>query len=202
MAIHLDEILRMESRDLFAIVARGEPLELDAIADTAYTGIDLSMPPLFHRLFWKSFRKTFHRDPQSGALRGWNVKVEQTGWDRPPEPRRDGKGRPLTFGHYEVRSAEGQRFPRGWKGGHYLDYRVAGNKLFDFPARAGHCPLVSVNAGSSELLLGWEVFNFGGLLVPLADFWVLKREGPLPASDVISRPDGRPGHRAELPARR
>lgn len=191
MAISLDDLLAMPSTEVHAIVERAAPLDLDAIADTSYTGIDLSMPAFFHRLFWKSFRKTFHRDPSTGRIRGWNVKVEQTGWDAPPAPKRDRRGRPLTFGHYEVRSAEGLSFPRGWTGAHYLDYRVAGNRFLDFPARAGYCPLVSVNPGDSELLLGWEVFNLGGLLVPLNDYWVLKREGPLAPEDVVPRPDGR-----------
>lgn len=191
MTIRLEEMLSMKSGDLRAIIERGAPLDLDAIADSTYTGIDLSLPAWVHRILWKTFRKTFHKDPQSGVIRGWNVKVQQTGWDTPPEPKRDSKGRPITFGHYEVRSAEGKPFPRGWKGAHYLDYRFAGNKFADWPARAGYCPLVSVNPGESELLLGWEVFNVGGALVPIDDYWVLKREGPLAPADVIARPDGR-----------
>ncbi len=190
MAHTLDDLLRMDSGELFAIVDRGAPLDLEALADTAYTGVDLSMPALFHRLFWRSFRKTFHRDPETGALRGWNVKVEQTGWETAPEPRRDRRGRPLTFGHYEVRAAEGLRFPRGWSGGHYLDYRVAGNAMLDFPARAGFCPLVEVNPGDPTLLLGWEVFNVGGVLVPLRDVWALRLEGPLAPGEVVPRPRG------------
>lgn len=178
----------MKSPDLHAIVQRGEPLDLDAIADTSYTGIDLSMPAWFHKLMWKSFRKTFHRDPASGDIRGWNVKVEQTGWDRPPAAKLDGEGRPITFGHYEVRAAAGLKFPRQWQGGHYLDYRFAGNTFFDWPARAGYCPLVTVNPGSSELLLGWEVFNVGGLMIPVGDYWVLRREGSLAPADLVPRP--------------
>jgi len=188
MTIQLSDLLSMSARDLHAIVERGAPLDLDALADTTYTGVDLSMPAWFHRLMWRSFRKTFHRDPQTGVLRGWNVKVEQTGWEQPPQPKRNAQGQPLTFGHYEVRSAEGLRFPRGWKGGHYLDYRVAGNRFADFPARAGYCPLVSVNPGSSDLLLGWEVFNVGGLQIPLQDYWLLRREGALAVADIIARP--------------
>jgi hypothetical protein len=79
----------------------------------------------------------------------------------------------------------------GWRGGHYLDYQVAGNLPQDFPASAGFCPLVSVNPGSSELLLGWEVFKVGPAFVPISDFWLLKREGPLAARDVVARPDGK-----------
>jgi hypothetical protein len=190
VTITLEQMLTMKSAELHGIMQRGEPLDVDALADTTYTGIDLSLPDFVHRLLWKSFRKTFHRDPVTGRLRGWNVKVEQTGWDTPPAPKRDAKGRALTFGHYEVRSAAGVRFARGWQGGHYLDYRVAGNGVLDFPANAGFCPLVSVNAGSSELLLGWEIFNVAGLRIPLADYWVLKREGPLDPKDIVGRPDG------------
>ena len=188
MTITLDDLLAMKSADLYAIVDRGAPLDLDALDDTTYTGIDLSMPAIFHRLMWRSFRKTFHRDPSTGVLRGWNVKVQQTGWDTPPEPRRDKRGRALSFGHYEVRPARGLKFPRAWQGEHYLDYGHAGNPALD-PAALGYCPLVSVNAGDSELLLGWEVFKMGPVFVPLNDFWVLKREGALKPEDVVPRPD-------------
>lgn len=188
--ISLEQLLEMNSAELYAIVEKGNPLDLEALADSSYTGIDLSMPAIFHRLFWRTFRKTFHHDPERGYLRGWNVKVEQTGWDAPPEARRDRQGRALTFGHYKVLPAGGLKFPRGWSGGHYLDYRDAGNLWADFPARAGYCPLVSVNEGDAELLLGWEVFNVGGLMVPLSDFWVLKREGRLAPADIIPPPRG------------
>lgn len=70
MTATLDEILEMSNDDLFALIERGTPLDLEALADTSYTGIDLSMPELFHRLMWKTFRKTFHRAPVSGVLRG------------------------------------------------------------------------------------------------------------------------------------
>lgn len=192
MPITLDDLLAMPSDALFGVMRSAHPLDLDALADTTYTGIDLSMPALFHRLFWRSFRKTFHRDPASGRLRGWNVRVRQVGWSSPPPPLLDRHGRPITFGHYEVRSAVGVPFPRGWAGSQYLDYRAGGNRFADFPARAGHCPLVRVNPGDDELLLGWEIFRIAGVNVPLDDFWVLRREGPLAPADVLPRPDGSP----------
>ena len=133
----------------------------------------------------------FHRDPETGVLRGWNVKVEQTGWQQPPEPKRDGLGQARTFGHYEVRAARGLPFPSGWQGEHYLDYRYAGNPAWDVPANCGYCPLVAVNAGDMELLLGWEIFRIAGVSIPLWDFWVLRREGALAAADVMPRPDRR-----------
>ena len=189
MTTTLDDLLRASSADLFAVVRAAHPLDLDAIGDATYTGIDLSMPGWFHKLMWKSFRKTFYRDPVTGVHRGWNVKVEQVGWDTPPPPKRDRSGRSLSFGHYEVRSARGLTFPRGWQGEHYLDYRQAGNAWYDFPANAGYCPLVAVNPGDMTLLLGWEIFKVGGITIPLPDYWVLVREGPLRAEDIVPRPD-------------
>jgi len=174
--LELADLLTMDRRQLQAIVARGHALDLDALAGSQYQGIDLSLPPLLNRLLWKTFRKTFHRDAETGALRGWNVRMEQTGIDGPQVPMRRPDGGVRAFGHYRVRSAGLLRFPHGWSGGHYLDYAGTGNS----PGEALACtPLVAVNAGSMDLLLGWEVLRVGPLLVPLPDYWALRREGPL-----------------------
>jgi hypothetical protein len=93
-------------------------------------------------------------------------------------PKRNKKGEELAFGHYEMCSAKGKKFPKGWQGTDYLDYGIAGNAALD-PAALGYCPIVAVNEGSTDLLLGWEVFKVGNLFVPLNDYWLLKREGPL-----------------------
>lgn len=187
----VDDLVAMSQADRFAIVQRALPIDERELEDTSWTGIDLSMPPWFHRLMWRTFRKTFHRDPVSGRLRGWNVRVAQTGWQTPPEPLRDRKGTARSFGHYELRSAAGVAFPAGWQGSHYLDYRVAGNRPWEFPANAGFCPLVRVNEGDHDLLLGWEIFRVAGVSVPLRDVWALRREGPLRTADLVPRPDGR-----------
>ena len=184
--VTLDALLAMDARELHALVARAHPLDLAAIADTQYQGIDLSLPRALNRVLWKTFRKTFHRDPATGGLRGWNVRMEQTGIEGPriAMRRRDGAAR--TFAHYEVRSADGLRFPRGWRGAHYLDYGVVGNPRGEALA---YTPLVAVNEGDMELLLGWEVLKLGPLLVPLPDYWVLRREGPL--QEVVPLPRAR-----------
>ena len=83
-----------------------------------------------------------------------------------------------TFGHFVVRNAEGVRFPGGWTGGHYLDFPAAGNARLD-PGRFGFCPMMAVNEGSVDLILGWEVLKFGDTFAPLRDYWLLEREGPL-----------------------
>lgn len=175
--ITLDDLMQMNRHQLQAVMERGHPLDLDELAESQYLGVDLSLPPLMHKLLWKTFRKTFH-EHGAGGLRGWNVRMKQTGVDGPAIPLTDKRGQPITFGHYRVRSAEGIRFPKGWRGANYLDYGTAGNKRLD-PARLGYTPLVAVNAGSMELLLGWEVFKVGKAFLPLPDYWALKRQGPL-----------------------
>ncbi|HUT53156.1 MAG TPA: hypothetical protein VM658_07175 [bacterium] len=176
----LDDLLNMNNAQRKQIMMAAHPIGLDALDNTMYRGIDLSLPPIMNKILWKTFRKTFVRDPQTGGLRGWNVRMEQTGWDGPGKPMTDSKGGQVSFGHYRVLPARGLRFPGGWSGDQFLDYTIAGNPWYD-PAGLGYCPLVAVNKGSNDLLLGWEVFKLGPVFVPLPDFWALKLEGPLDA---------------------
>ncbi len=178
----LTDLMAMDRRQLHAIIERAHPLDLSALENKQYQGVDLSLPPFINRILWKTFRKTFYRDPQSGVLRGWNVRMEQTGIDGPPVPKKRA-GKTWTFAHYEVRSAAGLRFPRGWQGPHYLDYGIPGNP---FGENLGYTPLVAVNEGSMDLLLGWEVFKLGPLFIPLPDYWALRLEGPL--EEVVPLP--------------
>lgn len=122
------------------------------------------------------------------------MRIEQTGHTGPIVPMRRKDGRRRTFGHYLVCSAQGRSFPWGWRGAHFLDYRIAGNTAFDPAARAS-APLVAVNAGDMDLLLGWEIVHFGPLAVPLPDYWALVREGPCDEVEPVPRPE-----KARLPA--
>jgi hypothetical protein len=180
--------MAMDGRALHGVLCRGHALDPDVLAGRQYLGADLSMPGWARKLLWHTFRKTFVRDEATGDVRGWNVRMEQHGVDGPRVPLLDRKGRPITFGHYRVRSAEGLRFPRGWRGPSFLDYTRAGNSFFD-PAGLGYTPLVAVNAGSQDLLLGWEVFKLGPLFLPLPLYWALRFEGPL---DTVVDPPRRP----------
>ena len=177
----LDDLLKMTNAQIRQIMMKAHPIDLDSLKNTMYLGIDLSLPKIMNMILWKTFRKTFYRDPETGELRGWNVRMEQTGWEGRGKPKTDSKGRQIAFGHYRVLPARGLKFPGGWSGDQFLDYTTAGNHWYD-PAALGYCPLVAVNRGRNELLLGWEIFKVGPLFVPLPDFWALKLEGPL---DVI-----------------
>lgn len=176
--ISFEEMLTMSKQQVKEVFQRGFPIPIEDIGNSQYLGVDLGMPEWFHKLAWKTFRKTFYKDPDTGIIRGWNVKVEQTGYNFPLIPKKNSKGEELSFGHYHLLPAKGKKFPEGWEGENYLDYGVAGNPPLDVAA-LGYCPLVAVNEGSADLLLGWEVFKIGNLFVPLNDYWVLKKEGQL-----------------------
>jgi len=184
--ITLEHLLNMSNQERRQVIFTAHPIDVDALEDTMYRGVDLSLPPLMNRILWKTFRKTFTRDPETGQMRGWNVRMEQTGWEGPGKPMTDKKGKPITFGHYRVKSARGIKFPGGWSGEHFLDYTVAGNPWYD-PASLGYTPLAAVNKGSNDLLLGWEIFKMGPIFVPLPDYWALKLEGPL--DEVVPVPN-------------
>ncbi len=183
----LQALMTMNAAQLHRVLGRGHPLDLDALAGRQYLGVDLSMPEIGRRLLWHTFRKTFHRDPDTGLLRGWNVRMEQRGVDGPAIPMRDRSGRARTFGHYRVRGTEGLSFPKGWAGAHCLDYGAGGNPAWDL-ARLGMTPLVAVNAGSQDLLLGWEVFRVRGRWLPMPLYWALQAQGPLDEIAPVPRP--------------
>jgi hypothetical protein len=175
MPLTLDDLMQMDRHQLHAIVSKAHPIDPDALDGQQYLGVDLSLPGFMNQILWKTFRKSFLRDPETGAVRGWNTRMEQTGVTGPQVPKTK-DGHDWTFAHYELRSAEGLRFPWGWKGQHYLDYGVVGNP---FGENLGYTPLVAVNEGDSSLLLGWEIFRIAGCNLPLPDYWALKLDGPI-----------------------
>ncbi len=190
----LERLRGLSRRQLAGVMQAGHGLDLDELADSMYLGVDLSLPRFAQKLVWETFCKTFHRDPESGLLRGWNVRLEQRGSDGPLLAQRTAAGQRRTFGHYLVRSARGQRFPAGWRGAHYLDYAQAGNKRWDL-TRFAAAPLVAVRAGDMGLLLGWELLEVAGRRFPLPLYWALLRVGPL--DHVVGVP--RLGRGASLP---
>lgn len=181
----LEDLMSMNGSELHAIMKRGLPLEPEVLAGRQYLGVDLSLPDWARKVLWHTFRKTFVKDEATGDVRGWNVRMQQNGIDAPQVPLTDRQGRLKTFGHYRVRSAVGLRFPKGWTGPNYLDYTIAGNAPLD-PGGLGYTPLIAVNPGSQDLLLGWEIFKIGPLFLPLPLYWALRYDGPV--QEVIDPP--------------
>jgi len=187
--LSLSDLEQMTRTQLHSVLTHGFPLDLDEMADSQYFGVEVGLPDFATKLLWKTFRKTFYRDPEAkvpGELRGWNVKLKQNGLDGPALPQRF-LGRTVTFGHYRVKEAEGLRFPGGYRGTHFLDYTRAGNHFWDL-GRFGYTPLVAVNRGRSDLLLGWEVMKFGPVQVPIPSYWALRYDGPL--EEIVKVPAG------------
>ena len=183
--LSLSDLEQMTRTQLHSVLTHGFPLDLDEMADSQYFGVEVGLPDFATKLLWKTFRKTFHRDSRTKELRGWNVRMEQTGVRGATRPMLDRRGRAKTFGHYVVRDASDISWPSSLRPAHYLDYGHAGNLRRD-PAALGATPLVAVNPGSMDLLLGWEVLRVAGRLVPLPDYWALERQGPL--DEVIAPP--------------
>lgn len=164
--------------ELHRALAAGDPIEESALEDVEYHGTSLGLPALVEKLTWKVFRKAFHRDPDTGALRGWNVRLDQT----TSQPRMR-HGEPHTFGHFLVRSMNGYRMPlRHGKrvsrpSGRMLDYGAGGNGLD--PVALLRDPVVAVRVGDPSLLLGWSYLDMGAFRACTPSFFTLERLGPL-----------------------
>jgi hypothetical protein len=177
MAVSDHPLLGAPRATLHRHLLEGHRVEPEAIENRCYRGVSLGLPPWVERLSWKTFRKTFHRDPRTGHLRGWNVRMAQTGLDGPAEPL-EKNGRPFTFGHYRVVEPAGHRVPRGCDRGLLIHYGLGGNGLLD-PLRFMRDPLVALTEGSVEVLLGWSYMNPPFLTLGTPSYFLLFREGPL-----------------------
>ena len=173
--INAEQIGRMSRKDLAALLREGHAIDPDTLADTEYKGISLGLPSLLEKLSWKTFKKVFYRDPESGKLRGWNVRIDQRdgGYGYRPLMR---DGEPFPFGHYQVVAPSS--VPPGVDRGLLIHYGLGQNKPLDPVARLRD-PIVAVNAGSSELLLGWSYLDLGFTHVGTPSFFSLQRDIPL-----------------------
>ena len=166
-----EPLLSARRGELRRALERGHAVDPRALDDTEYTGISLALPKLVERLTWKTFTKTFHRDPATGDLRGWNVRMEQTGIDGPAVPRTK-NGVPWTWGHYRVYATDRAPYARGL----LIDYGVRSN---DLVTRRMRDPLVAVREGDPNVLLGVSYLDFGWFRVLTPTFFMLVRRGPL-----------------------
>ncbi|MGZ3423015.1 MAG: hypothetical protein ACXVEE_34455 [Polyangiales bacterium] len=171
------EFLSLSTGELRAMLEAGHPIDPHALDDSEYRGVSLGLPSPIVKLTWLTFRKTFHRDPKTGALRGWNVRMQQTGLDGPREPMLQ-QGQPKCFGHYEVRDGREYRMPIDARHGLVIDYGRGDNARLD-PMRRARDPLVALEKGSIERLLGWTYLDVGLGHVGTPSYFLLEREGRL-----------------------
>ncbi len=177
MTLTLEDLLPLDGPGLMDVLRSGHPIDPTSLDDTEYRGVSLGLPSVVERLSWKTFKKVFHRDRETGVLRGWNVRMKQTGGiDGPHEPQMR-RGQHRTFGHYQVTPEEEHRAPFR-TGGLLIHYGLGKNGLLD-PIRRVRDPLVALEAGSSELLFGWSYVDLGFTTVGTPSFFALSRDVPL-----------------------
>ena len=129
------EFLSLTKSELGAMLSGGHAIDPSALDDSEYRGVSLGLPGPIVALTWLTFRKTFHRDPQTKRLRGWNVRMEQTGLDGARVPQRS-RGEPICFGHYEVGPVAGRGSPIPCDQGLLIDYGRGANGRLDPVRRA------------------------------------------------------------------
>jgi hypothetical protein len=168
--------LELSGAALRRMLEAGHPIDPRALDDSEYRGLSLGLPSPMVKLTWLTFRKTFHRDA-AGALRGWNVRMRQTGLDGPREPMLE-DGEPRCFGHYEVRAGSEYEMPIAARHGLVIDYGRGHNARLD-PMRRARDPIVALEKGSVERLLGWTYLDLGVGQVGTPSYFLLEREGPL-----------------------
>lgn len=180
----VDRLLAMDRKSLSAVMATGHPIEAERLDDTEYHGVSLGLPGFAVRLSWRTFMKVFHRDPDSGELRGWNVRIVQdfgapdqgVHGEYVPQTGRDGE--PRTFGHYRVTALDAYAPPRTVGAGLMIDYSLGHNPRLD-PTSLLRDPIVAVHPGSVDLLLGWSYLDLGAFRLGTPSYFALSRGGPL-----------------------
>lgn len=173
----LQELLPLKPRELKKYLRGGYPIDPDAIDGQAYLGVSLGLPAWADRLAWKTFQKAFKRDPASGELRGWNVRLQQDGFDAPPVARQR-KGKPLTFGHFRVVSTADRAMPAGTDAGLLIDYGLEGKSIFEFD-RMLRDPIVAMRRDDPSVLLGWSYLQLPRRTLPTPSFFLLIRPQPI-----------------------
>ena len=141
-------------------MADGHAIVPEALEERAYMGISLGLPHWIERLGWTTFVKTFHRDPHSGALRGWNVRVEQQGLEPPVTYRRTPQGQPTTWGFFEVVDGRDHSAPGDLEHGLLIHYGLGGQSPLN-PVSRIRDPLVSLSADDTSRLLGVTYLKLG-----------------------------------------
>jgi len=171
-AVTLNDLVEMDADGLDRVMRNGHPIDEDVLANREYDGVSLNLPAVVVKITWVKFAKVFHRE-EDGSLRGWNCKVDQTPLTEPWVLTLE-KGAPITYGYYRVTACADYRMPRPYDAGLMLDYGLGGNPRLD-PSRRVRDPIVAVNEGSSELLLGWSYVDAGVTTVGTPSFFALRR---------------------------
>ena len=154
-------------------IVEGYPVDPAALEGWVYRGTSLGLPRIVEKLTWKNFQKTFYREPGTGRLIGWNVRLAQDGLDAPSRPKLR-RGAPVTEWHYEVIAPTGVATPAGFDRGLIIDY--GRGRVPDLSMRFVKDPLVSLSPGSADELIGVSYVALTGVCVETPTYFTLERE--------------------------
>lgn len=149
----------------------GLPVDPARIAGSDYRGVSLGLPGFVERLTWKTFRKSFRAD--GDRVRGLNVRLLQTGIDAAPEPRRERRGAPVTFGPFLVSPLPAHGTPFGCERGVVFDYGATHPAWH--PIARTRDVVVALDE-ACDVLLGALYVEIGGLRLRTPSFFTLERE--------------------------
>lgn len=178
------DLLDASRHELRQRIVHGHPVDPRALEGYAYRGVSLGLPRVVEKLTWKTFQKTFYREPRTGRLLGWNVRLEQDGIEAPSRPKMKGC-EPITTWFYEVVEPRGIAYPPGFDRGLLIDYsRGVGNAPFE-SIRLTKDPLVALEEGSADFLIGVSYLALGKLTLETPTYFALVRDHPI---DFVPRP--------------
>lgn len=173
-----EDLVRLDRRRLREVLEAGHPIDPTALDGLDYGGIALGNPAWVTRVSWLKFFKVFRRAPD-GRLVGWNMAATQDGLDAPWTPRLRA-GAPVRYWNYTVRpAAPDEPMPYAARQGLIIDYGLAHNPAWD-TIRWVRDPLVAVNPGSTDLLLGVSYVALGGWTLHVPTFFCLCAPRPAP----------------------
>ncbi|MBT3219797.1 MAG: hypothetical protein HN348_11965 [Proteobacteria bacterium] len=204
-----EDLLGMSRRDLKGTLAKGHPIEAEELSNREYHGISLGLPRWAEKLSWKKFKKVFRREQFGGLRGWNVAVVDNSRLSPGPagsvgrdsstgnlcfesasvalRPRNgldedwiDAKrgNVPITYWHYVVVPAQGHLLPGPYEEGLLIHYGWGGNSRLS-TMRPIRDPLLAVNEGSNELLLGYSYLDFGFARFDTPTFFCLIRGGPL-----------------------
>lgn len=168
-----NDLLHESNAQLSERLTQGFAIDAEALVGADYRGVSLGLPRLVERLTWKTFRKVFRRDPSSDGVVGHNVRMQQTGLDGPSLPEKK-DGALIEFGPYRVGALPPGGTPFRCRAGLLLDYGARHPGWH--PLSTVRDPIVALNEGSVEVLLGATYVALGPARLRTPSFFTLTRE--------------------------
>lgn len=157
---------------LEAIMRRGEPPDVKALAGWEYRGMNVA--------FWagvlpiKKFIKGFYED-DAGRVYGYNEPLVQNPLGE-PWIAKPSDAQPKRFGFFLVTPPDASARDNTYLNSVLLDYSRGGNPIVD-PSRGLRDYVVRIDKGSDERLLGKAFYALGPLRLTFS-YFVLERHRP------------------------